>query len=504
MPKINARHKDYASMVNQWMRIDAAIAGEDAVKALKVAALPMPNAMDISLENQQRYDSYLQRAVWHAVSGRTLSNMVGQVFSIAPTSQLPGVLDELNVDVDGSGVNLAQQAKQTLSHVISKSRCGLFVDYPTTEGVTTIADQQTNGIRPIILIFDPICIINWRMTKRGALSQLSLVVIESDYVSNDDGFEVAYETEWKALRLLNGVYTVEVWRKVDDDFVKFSSVTPTNGAGKTMTEIPFIFVGVDANDYTVEKPLLGDIVSLNYAHFRDSADYQEAVYMLGQPTPFATGLTDDWIKRQLGGAISLGSRNIVPLPENATMGLLQVSPNTLPKEAMDQKEEQMQSLGAMLVERKKVAITATEAGINDAAETSILSACANNVTAAYCHALVFAGAFANVDVPNDPINPIFELNTDFAVSRLNPNEVKATLDAYNGGLISFTEARDKLKRGGYAFEEDEIVKGEIDQKAEADLQAAMAQAQAAKPVIVPAGGKPTPAKKTAKPPTKPA
>lgn len=504
MPKINARHKEYLTYLPQWQKIDAAIAGEEAVKALRTNALPMPNADDTSPENIARYGSYLQRAVWHAVSGRTLTNMTGQVFSIAPTSELPGVLDQLNVDVDGAGVNIAQQSKQALIHLLSKSRCGLFVDYPATNGVVTIADQESKGIRPIILLFNPVQIINWRVSKRGAYSKLSLVVIETDYMATDDGFEATYAPEWKALRLVNGVYTVETWRKPKGrDFTLISSLIPQDGSGKPFDEIPFVFIGVESNDCTVEKPLLGDIVNLNFAHFRDSADYQEAVYMLGQPTAWVNGLTDTWITKQMKGVVSLGSRNIIPLPEGSIMGLLQVAPNTLPKEAMDQKESQMQSLGANLVERKEVAVTATEAGIDDAAETSILSSCADNVSAAYCHALSFAGRFANVEVSDDPLAPIFELNTDFAVARLTPEEVKATLEAYNGGLISFTEARDKLKRGGYAFEEDDAVKGEIDQKAEADLQAAMQQAAAAKPVVV-AGGKPVPAKKTAKKATKPA
>lgn len=505
MPKVNTRHADYLKFYPEWVRNSSCVSGESTIKAGKTQFLPMPNASDTSPENFARYAAYLQRAVFNNISGRTVETNVGQVFSVSPTMELPAKLIVFETDVDGAGVTLPQQSKLTLSKILENSRCGLWVDYPETKGTTTVADAESNGIRPKILLFDTTSIINWRVGQVGALSKLVLVVIETDYVKKDDGFEVELAPEWKALRLVDEVYVVETWREQDGGFVKFSSVTPTDGSRKTFNEIPFVFVGIDANDHTVDKPVLSDIASLNLAHYRDSADYQEAVYMLGQPTPWISGLDDEWISKQLKGGIQLGSRSIIPLPQGASAGLLQANANSMAKEAMDQKEKQMQELGAKLTERKEVAVTATEAGIDSASETSILSAAANNVSAAYGRCFVWAGMFANETVTFDPNAPLFELNTEFAVSRMSPGEVKAILDAYNGKLITFAEARDKLKQGGIAFVDDDEAKAELDEVANQELDAAMAQFAAQKaaqpPAAVPA--KPAPGKAASKPPVKP-
>ena len=481
MPKVNSRHADYQKFYPEWVRNSACVAGETTIKAGKTTFLPMPNATDKSPENLARYEAYLQRAVFNNISGRTVESNVGQVFSVSPTMELPTKLTVFETDVDGAGVTLPQQAKLTLSKLLENSRCGLWVDYPETGGkVVTVADAESNGIRPKVILFDTVSIINWRVAQVGALSKLVLVVIETDYIKNDDEFETELAPEWKALRLIDGVYSVETWREQDGGFVLISSVSPTDGSGKPFNEIPFVFVGIDANDHTIDKPILSAIASLNLAHYRDSADYQEAVWMLGQPTPWIAGLDDDWIDKQLKGGIQLGSRSIIPLPQGASAGLLQANANTLPKEAMDQKEKQMQELGAKLIERKEVATTATEAGINAAGESSILSAAANNVSAAYGRCLVWAGMFANEAVTYDPNNLLFELNTEFAVSRMSPAEVKAVLDAYNGKLIVFEEARDKLKQGGIAFMDDDEAKAMIDEVANQELDAAMAQFAAQK------------------------
>lgn len=493
MPKVNSRHPDYVKFFPEWVRNSACVAGEREIKAGRTAFLPMPNASDTSPENQARYEAYLQRAVFYNATSYTLENNIGKVFAVEPTSEMPTKLTVFETDVDGSGVSISQQAKQTLSKLIENSRCGLFVDYPKTEGVTTIADAESNGIRPKIILFDTTQIINWRVGTVGGLSKLTLVVIETDYISNDDQFEVEFKSEWKALRLVDNIYQVETWREGEGGFVKVSTDIPKDGNGKTLTEIPFVFVGIEANDSTVEKPILSDIASLNLAHYRDSADYQEAVYMLGQPTPWIAGLDDDWIKNQLKGKIQLGSRAILPLPQGASAGLLQPNANTLPKEAMDQKEAQMRELGAKLVEKKEVAVTATEAGINSSSENSILSACANNVTKAYARCLVWSGMFANENVSNDPTSPIFELNTEFAVARISPNEVKAVIDAYNAKLITYEEARDRLKQGGLAYVDDMLAKQEMDEQADKELDAAMKQFDAQK-VANPAPGASNPVK----------
>lgn len=485
MPKVNTRHADYIKFYPEWVRNSDCVAGQSVIKSKGQTYLPMPNSADKSLENVARYQAYLQRSVFHNVSGRTVENNAGQVFRITPTLELPPKLNSFETNIDGHGVGISQQAKDGLKKLLTNSRFGLWVDFPESNGVVTVKDAEENGIRPKILLFDATQIINWRVSEYGALSKLSLAVIESDYISNDDEFEAELKPQWIALRLIDEIYHVEFWREEDGDFKVFKTVQP-QGQNGPFKEIPFKFVGSDSNDHTVDKPLLSDIANLNVAHYCDSADYQEAVYWLGQPTPWISGLTDDWVSEQLKGGVTMGSRSIIPLPVGASAGLLQVAPNTLPKEAMDQKELQMEALGAKLVERREVAVTATEAGMSEASESSVLADCANNVSNAYGQCFVWAGMFANENVTFDPNSLLFELNTEFAVSRITPEQIKAVLEAYNGKLITYQEARDKLKQGGLAFVDDALAKQEMDEVAAQELESAMRQFEAQKTTIEPA------------------
>lgn len=503
-PKVDAQHPKLKDFLPLWESIRDCIKGERAVKAAGVKYLPKPNAEDTSPENVARYAAYLQRAVFHNVTGRTVENMVGQCFSVDPVYTGPEELQPLVDDIDGAGVSTLQQAKKALGLVVAYSRAGLLVDYPKTNGAVSIKEAEENGIRAKVILFEPWRIVNWRTTLQGAKAKLSLVVLQEEYVKEDDGFDATLETQFRVLRLVNNVYSVEIWRNADGaGFAPVASegATPQDGNSQPLKEIPFFFIGAEANDSELEKPLMEDISSLNLAHFRDSADYQESVYMVGQPTPYLAGLSQAWVEDVLKGKIMMGSRACIPLPEGGTAGLLQAAANILPKEAMDQKESQMVALGAKLVEKREVAQTATEKGLNEASSTSILSGCCGNVSAAYRSALECAANFQRVTVPKNGI--LFELNRDFAVARMTPEEAGAILNLFNGGLITFEEARDKLKTGGIAYLEDEDAKDEMDAKAEDDLTKAQGELDAqtaAQKDLIAAKGATGPA---AKPPAQP-
>lgn len=475
---VDSKHPAFVEIQKDFDQIATCIAGERAIKEAKTKYLPKPNADDDSPENESRYSSYLKRAVFHNVTARTVSNMVGQCFAIAPVATLPVQMEPWEADIDAGGMSAVQQSKKALGYVLAFSRAGLWVDYPRTNGVVSIAQAEEGGIRPKAILVDPRKIINWRVIQKGAKSQLSLVVIEEEFVSKDDGFEATFEKQYRVLRLTEFGYSQEIHRANEGNWLVVSRVIPRDGQGVPLKEIPFKFIGVEANDSIVEKPLMLDISNLNVAHYRNSADYEESVYMVGQPTPWISGLDDAWIEKHLSGGVFIGSRAILPLPKEGSAGMLQAEPNILPKEAMEQKEGLMQALGAKLVEKREVAQTATEKGINEASETSILAAACNNVSEAYGWAFRVFAQYGNIEVAKPEEEILYELNTDFAISRMTPEEQKAVMELFNGKLITFEEARDKLKSGGVAYLDDDDAKDEMEAQQEADFEKAQKELEA--------------------------
>lgn len=460
MPKVNYTRPEFTDLKPRWDLVRDCISGDRKIKDKRTTYLPQPNASDRSAANTDRYAQYLERAVFYNVTGRTLGGLKGQVFARDPVLELPPVLEILEEDVDGGGVSLDQQARKSLAATLAYGRAGLLVDYPKTEAPVTKAQQDAGEIRPNIIYFDAWDIINWRTTTIGGKKLLSLVVLSESEVVDDDGFEMVDDDYYRVLRLYEGVYWSEVWYwdKTQNDFVLFERIRPLDSTGKPWKEIPFSFIGSENNDPTPDLPPLYDLAVLNIAHYRNSADYEESCFIVGQPTPVLSGLTDAWVKDVLKGEVQLGSRAAVCLPENGSASMLQAEANTMPKEAMEHKEQQMVALGAKLVEGKNVQRTATEAGLDSASETSLLATSAKNVSHAYTAALKWAARFVGAN--EEEIS--YDLNTDFDIARLAPQDVAQVVASWQANAITFEEMRDNLKRGGIAYLPDEEAKEEMD------------------------------------------
>lgn len=479
-PNVEYRLPESTAMLEKWDMLSDCIAGQDAIKKKTTKYLPMPNAEDQSTANRLRYEGYVARAMFFNVVGNTVSGLVGQVFNSDPVSEYPDELEPLWYDADGRGVTLVQSAKKALVTTLAKGFCGILVDFP--EGLVddagnavpfTRQDVNDGLARPTIQFYGPVDIINWRFKLYGAVSKLTLLVLKEDYIIRDDGFEIQRGKEYRVLRLVNDQYVVEQWRRTDEKqegpFVLFKTSVPTDAAGLPLKSIPFFFIGAQNNDSQIDKPPMYDLACINIAHYRNSADYEDSVYMVGQPTPYFAGLTQSWVENVLKEKVQLGSRGAIPLPAGGTAGLVQAAPNTMVKEAMDTKQHQMVSLGAQLVEDKQVQRTLGEAKMETTIVVSTLSSCARNVSQAYENALIAASQFAIGEVNKDEI--IFKLSTDFAIAKMSPEDRKALLAEWQGGLLSFTEAREQLRQSGIATLDDKDAQEEIakDQEAAIDL-----------------------------------
>lgn len=461
MPNVSYVRDDVAKMKTRWDLVKDCLSGQQAVKAGRERYLPKPNPADLSEENKKRYDQYVERAVFYNVTQRTHAGLVGQVFQQDPIVELPALMEPLLVDADGAGVSLEQQSKKALGEVLGFGRCGLLVDYPRVEDAASRQDLLDGKVRPTIILYEPWDIINWRTTTVGAKKLLSLVVIAETYVAEDDGFEAQSETQWRVLRLEleTGHYRVEIWREDNGTHQEYERYYPLDASGNNLTEIPFTFVGSVNNDPNVDLPPLYDLATLNIAHYRNSADYEEACYIVGQPTPYLAGLTKDWVEDVLKGQVHLGSRAAIPLPQGGTAGLLQANPNTMPKEAMEAKERQMVALGAKLVEQTAVQRTATEAKQEEASEVSVLATGAKNVAAGYRTALAWCGLFLGTDQ-----EPHFDLNTDFEIGRMSAQDRAQLIAEWQSGAIAFEEMRFNLRRANVAYLEDEEAKDAIEEE----------------------------------------
>lgn len=473
MPNVKFIRADLAAQLSSYVLIADCVEGEQRIKAKAKTYLPAPNAADVSPENKQRYKDYLTRSVFYNVTRRTMFGLLGQVFERSPVIEVPELLRSVVEDATGLGISLEQSSKEATRNNICYGRLGLFVDYPQTEEPASRADIEAGNIRPTIQVIEAIRIINWRTALVGAKERLTLVVFTEKFVEKDDGFEMKEGIRYRVLRLRGDVYVSEIWYNTTGPKQTF---IPVDSQGKTFADIPFMFVGSADNDPSIDPAPLYDMASINVGHYRNSADYEETVFIVGQPTPYVTGLTEEWVHEVFNdGPIQLGSRAAIPLPAGATVGLLQAQANTLAKEAMDHKERQMVALGAKLVEQRNVQRTAREAEMENANERSSLGTIADNVSAAYTWALNWCALFVGADA----LDIKFELNTEFDLIKLTPEERQSLVLEWQQGAITFEEMRASFRRGGIATVDDKSAKTQT--QAEMKERAALLP----KPVVQP-------------------
>jgi len=467
---------EYTYNLSIWTLIRDCIAGEKQIKSRDSGAalspvssnltdstvnytpivyLPMPNPTDTSAENRARYAQYLQRASFYGATSRTLAGMMGMVFKSAPKVVLPSEMEYLKDNVDGSGIGINQQSQELSRDVGSIGRGGLYVDYPQTDGQTSKADAESGGIQATINFYAAECILDWDDMKVGSKTLLSFVKLQ-ETVNTRDTETLRMETK-KQYRVLmlekqdsgETVYVVKVYNDAGEQ--EGDTVAPKTGDGSFWNHIPFYFVGSTNNRPNVDDAPLQEIADINIKHYRNSADFEESSFTVGQPTLAVSGLTQAWVKEFYPNGLPFGSRAALSLPKDASADLIQVQSNTMPAEGMKHKEEQMISLGARLITNGSGNKTAEAARIDYEADSSALSIGISNINDAYESALDDVALYTyktESKALSESKDIVFELNTDFLAVTLTPEQAEAYMRIWLGGAIDKDVLDSAYKRGG--------------------------------------------------------
>lgn len=440
-----------------WRKVKDAAAGGDAVRSNSYILTVNPH--DGSRENTLRNEQRLQRATYFNATGRTLRALVGIAFGKWPEVKLPTALDVLTSDADGAGVGLINQAQLVVNELLQTGRAGLLVDYPTAGRATSMADAANNSLRPVIGVYTADSIINWRTTRRGARNLLDLVVLKESF-EEWDGFEQTIGTQYRVLRLNDGVYIQEVWRKAGGEFAICQTATPRNGTGVAWTEIPFTFIGATNNDAAPDSPPLLDLAEMNLAHYNNSADHEESLFFAGQAMYWISGADPEWVSAVKEQGLYVGSRAILPVPQGGQAGILQAQAVTGLSEEMKHKVELMAQLGARLMTPSEARRTATEAAGDEKTSNSVLSIVCDNVSDAYRRALAWCAQFARASGETD-----FSISTEFTGLQFDPQQLAQALAAVQAGRIPESDFWTYCRAIGLiaAEKSDDDVRAEIGQ-----------------------------------------
>ena len=435
---VDFQHKDYKKRIDTWKMVDNVVNKEELEQYLRVL-----NSEDISPENNERNEFYKEFAIFYNFTGFTLSGLIGEVYAKSPSVNLPATLDYLNESADGKGKSIQQMSQETTREVTKKARSGLYVSYPDI-GRAVSAQDVARGVRATISHIDAKRIINWREGMVDGVSKLTLVVFTSTKeIIDDDGFGVEEKDTWRELSLKDGIFYDVTWWKDEEEWV-FREEVPLDGRGVPFTEIPFCFVGSQDNDPSVDTVDISDLADINLGHYRNSADWEDSTFYIGQSQPWMSGIDDAHIKLIRKHGLYSGSRKVMPVPAGETYGYATPDPNPLARVAMQDKMELAKGLGARFIQPGTVAKTAAQALGEAKVAHSILGLIAKNVSEAYTRAVGFVGQYMDADT-NDAT---FELNSEFDAGTDDAEMINAKVTTWMQGGIPLDDHFNNMKKAG--------------------------------------------------------
>jgi len=261
--------------------------------------------------------------------------------------------------------------------------------------------------------------------------------------------------------LEDGVYVQNLYDE-NNELVVYEgdgNIYPRKLDGSLWDEIPFIFAGSINNDETVDKAPLYDIAEINISHYRNSADYEESSFLVGQPTPALSGLTQSWVEQNMSSGIAFGSRSAILLPEGGSAQLLQASENQMPLKGMEIKEQQMVKIGTRIIQDVSGTETAEAAKIRFAGQNSKLGSIIINVEAAFYKCFEWAMEFMG-----GTQEPEFYINKEFYDATIDPQLLMAQIQLMDRGVIGKQDLRHLMRRANLIDSErtDEDLDGDVE------------------------------------------
>lgn len=290
---LSSKHPSYTERLPDWNLMADVHEGERKIKEQGKMYLPVTSGqkadgMSSGQAGKAAYDAYTERAVFPNSVKDAVEAMLGVMHHKPPVIELPTVMEPMLESVTMFGESLELLLQRINEQQLITGRMGLLLD---------VADQSPVGTLPYIATYQAGTILNWDDGKIGMpLKQvLNLVILDESEHVRIANFEWEFKRKYRALILgdplvneATGIYSTGMFDEESASFNALALVKPSIG-GKTLNEIPFVFInGKDIVPEPDAPPLLG-LGRLALTIYRGEADYRQALFMQGQDTLVVIG-----------------------------------------------------------------------------------------------------------------------------------------------------------------------------------------------------------------------
>jgi hypothetical protein len=457
---INSEHTEHYRYKKQVELVRDCIAGDAEIKRKTTRYLP---EFEFEKEDSSRYQTYVQKAVFDNITGRTLAGFSGSIFRKQPENDIPTELEYLLENANGEGLGLAELEQFSCEETMTAGTIGFLVEYPMIDLQIDAETEQILNPQAHLKPYVFESVINYKTSVINGKTVLSQVVLHEKRDVEITEFETDYEDIYRVLRLdENGYYNQQVY---DDSHKPITEPIYPRKVGQELFDyIPFVFIGASNNLFKFDKPMLYDIAVLNIAHFVNSADYEENLFMHGQLTiGISTSLDNQAYKEANPDGLMWGARSATFLGENGNFVTASVPENNGLEKAMQRKEERMVAIGAKLIMQNADNETAEAARIRNSSETSNLTTIVNNNTAGFKKLLTYCTDFMG----GNPDAIEIQLNKEFYPETMTAQEAAVMMQLVDRGTISEADMRSKLRKVNWL--DSDRTDEDIEEDAENDI-----------------------------------
>lgn len=475
-------HPDYATIQPALKSVRDCVLGGFFVKLEGYTYLPHPSQVDkTSPEAQQRYAEYKAGAEFDEITQMSLKSFLGRMKFSDTEFDLPDKLSYLAENADGDGVTMSGLIEQTASNVMQVGWHLLVAEYmnaPLPGEQMSQAQAASRGIRAAIKAYNRESVLDWDFRRINGVMQLSYLKVMEKRTQLDQitgGRDDVTEYLVMALDEEGNYY----WQKFDDELVTQRDA-PRNEVTVNRQRLKWLPVEIVAD---LEPPagampksmgLLSPIATACLDRYRASAKYKETMDYIC-PTTHSSGWTEQtWEMYKLINGIDyipMGGRAMVNLPEGVELGVLDPSPSLEGFERyFEANKQKIIGLGGVWPSADGSATkTATQSENESSEVTSRLVTLANSLEASFRRVVAYAGMFEGMwaqDAIEQQLESIvIDLPTEFARSKLTPQEQKEIRDNYLAGLYSRNEAVRLLVRGGCTVSDVDTILAESEDMA---------------------------------------
>jgi hypothetical protein len=423
---ITEEHPIYSRNKKVWTQIYTELEGQEAIKSKGEKYLPFPVSIPTDIKDsdefKQQYAIYLAGANFVNFTGQAVEDSVASIFSRDPiiAESFPPELDYLE---------LGDTAREVATSIVSYGSALLVINYPKVEQGITLEQEKAEGVAAYYTVYEPLNVLNWTTKVVAGVSIYTRIVLR-ELIVNDESEEVWQYTE---LILQDGAYLINTYDE-NGDFIE--SVQPV-ATGKRLTSIPALFTGVlsNSNIGKDKSPILG-IANTNLKHYENTAELQSVISYISHPMLTISGAPMGFIDemKATGSRITVGASNSLVIEgETGKAELLQISPDLVHFNQLEQLEKSMAEQGARLKASEKGGVESAKAlAIRNSGSTSKLASIATQIEKTIRASMEYVNAFMGTSVPDDFE---FSLVKDYINLEPDPTLITTLNNLANGGRI---------------------------------------------------------------------